>query len=214
MLAWWKRNTKVKPVETIETGWPDQDWINDHPAPENTWDLWKLERSEHQLLFVYDHLQSGHRSNQMLEGFGERVAIAYTSNPRFILWKKKLGQGSFPIPLRNPCTGIPQGRIKGELWKVRSSRYEDLDNFKLNGVEFRRKRTNLIVPYRPKDNLSEEFVQHCEAWMYFGRYTYWSDFIDAGYHFKPVTQYTPKYSHSDGIRIGNYYSFTQQEYSD
>ena len=209
----------IKDSDMPDLDMPSPDWIADHPKEKFTFDLWKLENRQFQLLFVYDQMMKHHRMyDPMLSEHSFPIATAFTASRNFSLWKKKLGQGSFPIPLLIPYTRVPRARIKGELHSVLSYRFSDLDNYKSNGVEFRRKRVKLLVPYVRQERgvgvNDEVFVQKVEAWMYYGRYTYWKEHIDAGYMFKPVSRYEPRMREADGIKMGGYYSFTPKEYSD
>jgi len=156
----------------------------------------------------------------MLDEHSQFIGNAFTLGENWVLWKKKLGVGTFPIALRIPFEMTQTGRIKGELFKVNSSRILELDEYKSNGVEFRRKRVEVLIPYRHikrivnRDHNYEQVitdhVAKLEAWMYIGRYKYWQDFLDAGYHFKPCKIYEP----GRLILPGKYYSFTDLEYDD
>jgi gamma-glutamylcyclotransferase (GGCT)/AIG2-like uncharacterized protein YtfP len=201
-----------------EEVFPNNYWLIENRP--RSWDAWKLEQYIWQPVFIYDQLMRKHRMNHLLENHSQFQCTAYTWGSNWTLWKKRLGLGTFPIPLRIPMTGVEQGRIKGEIYKVRSSRIIDLDEYKLNGVEFRRKKVDLLIPYRRQqrivnedhnyETINTDLVAHVEAWMYVGRYKYWQDFIDAGYNFKTCKIYEPHGS----LLIGKYYSFSNQEYYD
>jgi hypothetical protein len=207
---------KKKAVQ-VDDGLPTAEWIWDHMPLDTTSDIRQLEEHQYQLMFVYNQMQRGHRMYQpMLEKHSIYLGSAFTAAHNFTLWKKKLGQGTYPIPLRVPMTIVQQGRIKGELMAVRPYRYLDLDNYMSNGVEFRRKKVDLLFPYRYQHGSvgvnDEEFLLKVSAWTYIGRYNYWKDFIDAGYHFGKTRMFTPNHQYSDGLLMGDYYCFTQLEY--
>lgn len=208
---------------TGDVGLPTDKWLEDHTPSMFTQDTWVLERSEYQLVFIYDQMMSNHRMNYILEGHSKLLGSAFTKRNNYMLWKKKLGLGTYPIPLREPhavsgLMGTPlTARIKGELYRIKSVRiHEALDSFKTNGVEFRRKRVKLLVPYRyQRGNVgvdAEEFLHEVEAWMYEGRKTYWDD--TPMYMLGKCKIYELNNRYSDGRLLDRYYAFTPQEHSD
>jgi hypothetical protein len=184
-----------------------------------TFDMWKLQRYAKQPLFVCDQLMQTQRMHNMIEGSQFR-GTAFTANPNWIMWKKKLGLGTFPIPMRVPMGDTPMGRVRGELYLVDSKRIKELDKYKLNGVEFRRKPVDLLVPARHlvrvvnADHNYEwqavDRVVKLSAWMYVGRFKYWEEFLDAGYLFGRCQIHNP----GKLIIPGSYYSFSELEYND
>jgi len=224
---WFNNPFKKKPV-VCDDGFPNQDWVREHPVPSFTNDMTKLEDSEWKYLFVYNHMMRGHRAYDFTlkdyVKYDRAIGVAYTKSTRLVMYKKRLGLGTFPIvltetrPRRNLAGKSLEGRIKGELYLVKSSRYEELDNYMLNGVEFRRKRVKLLFAYRHQLGRSgaaaEELIKEVEAYMYVGRQTYWREHIDAGHMFPRVQMYEPNTRYSDGLLMGNYFAFTTNEYND
>lgn len=169
-------------------------------------------------LFLPDDLKFRHRRHDLIQGNSElKVHAAYTEKD-FFHWKKDLGDASFTIPLQ--CTpkekqghlGPMPAKVCGELHLVDSHLLLYLDQHRLNGVQFERKRIKLRIPYREqrwlKDRGRAEEVlgrnldastayltkwQYAEewAWMYCGIRDYWDEQLDAGYQFQPVPVYKP-----------------------
>lgn len=189
-------------------------WLRDNPIVNGfTWDMAKLEQYARQPVFVYGTMKRRHRAHDLIDDWSDFRGTAFTANENWIMWKKKLGIGTFPIAMRIDHTMIPQARIKGELYLIDSFRIKDLDEVMLNGVEFRRKPVQVLVPfsrtvYVHGDPVKVDCVTKIPAWMYVGRYKYWQDFLDAGYHFRPCTRYSP----NGFVLQGQYYDFTELEF--
>ena len=198
----------------------DPDWIKEHEPSGYTYDMWKLQRFAHQPLFVYDQCMQTHRMHSMIEEWSEFRGTAFTAGENWTLWKKRLGPGTFPIPMRIPYAMTQTGRIRGELYLIDSNRFKELDEYKQNGVEFRRKPVQILVPCRHLNHVvnrdhnyewqATDLIYKTHAWMYVGRHTYWKDFLDAGYLFGTCQIHDPK-----GLVLsGKYYSFSELEYND
>lgn len=204
--------------------WPDEIFWKENDSPKDTGDMAKLQQAPFQLLFVYNQLMDGHRSFPILENSvcplskNKPGIPAFTQEHNLVMYKKRLGMGSYPIVLkeetiRRNLMGQPLvGRVKGELYAVESKCYSELDSYMCNGVEFRRKRTRVLVPFRKKSDRSEEFIKVVNAWMYFGKRSYWLGLLDGGYEYTTVKMYEPHNQYIDGELMGSYYAFTQMEY--
>jgi len=198
----------------------DPDWLKVHQPTGFTYDMWKLQRFQHQPLFVYDQWMQNHRMHSMIEDWAQYRGVAFTQNANWIMWKKRLGQGTFPIPMRIPFNGVPMGRIRGELYLIDSERLKVLDEYKENGVEFRRKPVEVLIPYRHLEHIvnkdhnyewkATDLIAKIHTWMYIGRYKYWGELLDAGYLFGQCKFYTP----ANMILPGSYYSFSELEFND
>lgn len=199
-------------------------WSNGHldiSQPNgHTWDAARLEQSQRQPVFMYGTMKRRFRSYDFIKDFSQFRGVAFTANPNWSMWKKSLGDGTFPIAMRVPYSMVPQARVKGELFLIDSQRIFDLDEILLNGVEFRRKKVNILVPYcrnRRIVNADHNYedqrldaIYRLQAYMYVGRHDYWKDHLDAGYHFKLCTCYSPR-----GLILpGSYYDFTPLELND
>jgi hypothetical protein len=196
--------------------------------PAFTPDIARLQQYKVQLLFVYDECMKQHQRHSLIQP-AEFQCTAFTEG-QFSLWKKKLGKESFPIPLNTSSSMAPHSIIKGELWAIPPDNLVQLDNHKLNTVQFIRKRVRLIVPYtqqvwaRDRDTSARIYnlatppnssilqvprTALIKAWMYVGIDSFWDDQLDAGYLFSPVRNYTP-----NNFKLTNYYYFSPEEYRD
>jgi hypothetical protein len=196
-------------------------------------DIWELERSEFQRVFIYDEMKHGHRSNAFLpEELAERDATCYTES-YFVLHKKQLGQASQAIATDGDVWPHPFGataeraRIQGEMYVVFSSHIPVLDTYHQNTIEFERRRVRILRPWRhvvkAKDGfplngeILESFkargivhsMRGCatmDAWMYVGRQEYWGEQLAR--QFTPVKMFTSP----NEPWLKEYYAFTQKEY--
>lgn len=184
-------------------------------------DLGYLEQKEFQLLFCPDDTKLGHSRYSLIEE-GCAVATAYTTR-QYEFWRLDAGNDEITIPMEILKQGGPRInyfppplKIKGELHVIRTHQFAGLDTYKRNTVQFRRKRVNVIVPFRegkyltndelcpteklPKELqqtkhfiLSDERVEIVRAWMYVGLNSYWDNLFDGGWRgFKPVNYYESK----------------------
>lgn len=207
----------------------------------HTPDFQRLQMYEWQLIFIPDELKKGHIYNHLLGEDKERLRFgpAFTRD-KFAFYAKQLGRDSFPIPLDphfatihtlNRLTeqrGAPPARILGELYKIRPYQFLKLDKYRVNGIEFERKRVTLRFPYRevlwfkermraeilaghPLEKaiaLSLEKTQKIKAWMYIGKSDFWKPFVDEYAYrndiLKPVKIFYPKRLNEEP-----YYNFTK-----
>lgn len=189
-------------------------------------DLGWLEQFSHQLLFCVEDLKQGHSHHGLLEG-AEFMATAYSAN-KYNYWTMEAGPDRIPVPLDwngKPhliAKYAPPLKVKGELRLVRSPLFKELDNYKRNTVQFRRKRVTVFVPWKdlwyienkidPRDQpvlfrprelprvlqgnlhpvLSAERMCTIRAYMYVGKDDYWNDIISEFRGFKPVNYYESK----------------------
>lgn len=199
---------------------PSSEWMLERmKRTEYSPDAWKLNRYDHQLVFVYGRTMDKHPDSSVM-GNEFHVSDAFTTKRDFTMWRKRLGAESFPIALKEQFYGAPLGRIKGELWAMRPSELYKLDTYYENGVYFLREKVWIVIPYavtwRGEDG-ETNFMQRqqvARAWMYIGRPEIWihglhkgNPPIDGGYHFKPVKMFQPNNPHTS-----NYYFFTIKEY--
>jgi len=179
----------------------------------HTPDVLALQQFKRHLVFLPCNLQQGKAYHSLLTDSPEYQGVAYTRG-KYMMYVKQLGNESFPIPLPgvaerkvirtrlNDHFDPPSARIRGELyWVSPDCLMENLDNHKLNGVEFARKRIEVVLPYKDpitqvnrdtgqlEANFSGEKTWIYSAWFYEGVEDYWDKQIDAGYLFKPGTLY-------------------------
>lgn len=162
----------------------------------NTPDIWQLQQYTRQLVFVCDDLMTGGINNELVSA-GSFIPRAfhpscYTTH-NYTLWRKDLGEYSFPVAL--PASYKPSGfvrwpvepaPIRGELWSIRPSQFILLDKHRQNGVQCVRKRVEIRYPYRtvaydkerPLPHISDQtYFTTVEAWMYIGDPNYWDPLI-------------------------------------
>ena len=189
-------------------------------------DLWKLEQRDWGLLFLPGELMARHPMRSMISSFllpGVNYA-AFTQDQGWSLWKVKadndgqpMGQDQYTVPIVNHFRSVLSGRIKGELVGIRTYMFIDLDKYYQNGYEFRRIRTNVVVPYRKKilsrigEMVSDEFTQVIRCWMYVGIPSVWDERFDAGRQFSLVKHYEQK-SVQDRWNAGRYFYYSLGEY--
>ena len=192
---------------------PNESWLEEADRlVDYTPDLVNLETFENQRIFIYDEMMRKHRKDHLLQG--SYRCMAFTTD-KFTLWKKKLGNYSFPIASRTQYASTPFTRIKGELHIISPRTFLNLDTHKENGYTFRRKRIKVDIPYTERkweqgNTIDKRHVLQVEAWMYIGINRYWADQFDGGYFFEPVKSFPPK--NLDTKR--EYYYFTKTEYTD
>ena len=196
-------------------------WLTDRMrySPDYGW----LEQFEYQLLFCPDDTKTNHSHHCLIED-SSLVATAYTIH-NFNYWCMEVGEDRVPIPMltdqRHHTIRYfpPPLKIQGEIHAVRPYEFLGLDTYKLNTVQFHRKRVNLIVPYREviqedyvladaddprelplclqgkKGAMSPEKVYIIRAWMYVGMPEYWDKLLDAGFRgFKTVNHHESRRS--------------------
>lgn len=165
---------------------PDASWLEAADREVDfTPDLWKLEQYEWQLLFTYDETQWAHREYRIIKEDSFNCCDAFTVKTHE-LWQKNLGAKTFPIAIeaenRPPWRATHQ-KIRGEVHALRPHVFKVLDKYKLNGLEFERKRVRVLVPNKMKlwtqDGGTElkNSVKLIQAWMYVGIPSYWDDQI-------------------------------------
>lgn len=209
-------------------------WIVDNCK--HTPDLAWLEQHEFQLLFACDDTKQGHSHHCLIEE-SAFIATAYTTQ-KYCYWYQQAGDERIPIPMEAP-DGVqtvryfpPPLKVKGELHIVRTPQFKELDNYKRNTVQFRRKRVNVLLPYRKLSkiknvdenipirplpralqgnlhtHLSPEAVYVIRAWMYVGKPEFWDNLLDAGYRgFKTVNYYESKRKW-----LKEYYDYPRQHF--
>lgn len=179
-------------------------------------DVPSLERKVYQFLFVPDETMSVHFDHDRLGSRARKVYDVQTVD-KFALWKKKLGPQTSAIPVRVAHRGAPLRSIRGELFLVRSQQLFHLDSHRLNGVQFKRERLKMVLPYTQTHLRFGEFGYFLEeeamidntinAWMYVGVTDYWDPLLDGGYSYSPVRRFTPH-----NKKLSEYYFFTLDEY--
>lgn len=188
-------------------------------------DLIQLIRYQIQLVFIPDEFQTGFPKNDLIKDCSVYLCKAETLSP-FVVWKKNLGEESFPVPLKSkdglfnaqawsePRRGSA-GVVHGEIHAVKPLEFFPLvDKLKLNTVLFQRERVDLCVRYNYRSfslrdgwHMSDDKMANVEAWMYIGRPEFWDEMplseLGAVRMFIPNNKFNAPY-----------YKFTKLEYDD
>lgn len=158
-------------------------------------DINRLLHLESWWVFVYDECQTGMPNHKFIAEDSRTYGEGMT-NDTFTLWKRPLGQLSYPIALdfHEKIKEVPQAFIKGKLVNMSTSKLIELDSYKENTVQFLRRRVNLNFFYREvcvvKDptkyttlspmvetqGVSQVTIPHLQtvrAWMYVGVPDFW-----------------------------------------
>lgn len=131
-------------------------------------DIWKLEQSMYQLIFIPDDMMRGKPNNHLIADAGRDGEIpihpACFTLERFTFWKKEVMKVDAEGKPQVEYTGVPlpkeheptnwlrvrptPAKIKGQLYAILSPRIKKLDIHRQNGVQFIRKRQLITLPYR------------------------------------------------------------------
>ena len=202
------------------------DWLNQ--SVRYSPDLGKLEQYEYLLLFSPDETQRGYSQYPLIED-SAFVCHAFTQR-LYNYWQQRDGQ-LIPLEASAPAAVKyfpPSLRIKGEINAIRPWQFRQLDTYKLNTVQYTRKRVKLLVPYREviisdyydedgkelplclqgkKGAHGPELMQVVKAWMYVGKDDYW-DPILSPFNFHKVQTHE-----SRRPWLKEYYSYPKREIS-
>jgi gamma-glutamylcyclotransferase (GGCT)/AIG2-like uncharacterized protein YtfP len=173
----------------------------------HTPDMLKLQQHKRHLVFLPCNVQKGFKYHHFVKQ-SEPYGLGYTRR-KFQVYTKDLGNESFPIPLPgiadkkylskrlNPNLTPPSLNVRGQLYWCDANTISELDNFKLNGVEFTRELVEIKFLYQEPitqlDRDTNEFIATytdyqvyiLAAYMYVGNEEYWDEQLDAGYLFTP-----------------------------
>lgn len=188
-------------------------------------DMAQLCRFQTQLVFLADEYQKGHPKNDLIKDHSCYLCKAESIAP-FVVWKKQLGDESYPVPMKaesfkRPSWQLPRkgdaGAVRGELHAVIPHKVIPLlDKARMNGVQFVRERFHFMVDYRVRSfsqregwHLSEMKREFIEAWMYVGVPEYWQ------WDQQPLSELkAPRMFKPNNDTIPPYYKFTLKEYDD
>jgi len=159
--------------------------------------------------YMYERLIQPHCMNN------GPLADVFTEQ-EFTMVKKKLGYATYPIVTDLKLWNVPQLKIRGQLFALRSYMIPELDKCYENTVQFNRQRIKVTVPHHVV-MFSSKTGEHrmvngayvtYDAWAYIAPADHWKDQIDAGYLFGNVNVTDPN-NHS---QLSQYYHFTHVEY--
>lgn len=174
-------------------------------------DINLLQQKKLHWLFVCDEMMKHHVCNLLLSENTLRCT-AFTAGT-YTLWKMREKKDFIKIiPLSE---GPACKSVKGELYLVPSETLISIDKYKKNGVQFRRRKIHINIPYRkeiwsdvyPKKRVLEKNLATLKAWMYEGITEFWEPLLDGGFTFKEVRSFIPK-----NDLLEEYYYFTTEEY--
>lgn len=195
-------------------------------------DMWQIQQHALHLVFVYGSMMTGHRQNVLLEN-SERGGTAFTVRD-YAMVKKSLGLASFPIAFKVGQNNdqfygwMKAAKVRGEVYLVPYTDLITLDNQMQNGVQFRRRKVWVKIPFfrmfrtKYEDNFPVPDEQALFVWMYTGIQSYWLNSEDET---KPETQ--GKFSQLKSVNIiepnsntkafrqspDAYFYFTPKEYN-
>jgi gamma-glutamylcyclotransferase (GGCT)/AIG2-like uncharacterized protein YtfP len=204
-------------------------WINGLPSRRflreatseviTTPDRYRLERSKYNLLLEYGELQDGLPSHDLITR--HPLCHAFTVET-FSLWKKNDIIIPTAIALKlnfeDPRIAMIAHKIKirGELYKCTTADLIELDKYRHEGVQFERRRINIVLPILDKDFEPKR----ANAWVYVGKREFWEKPLKQDLEFSKVHrggftgEFSPVSSYDDQRRpwIGRYYHFTPNEF--
>lgn len=203
-------------------------------VPPFTPDQVDLENMQKHLVFCCDNTMLHMPKHEII---GKPPLMEAFTTKEHSVWKVGEKEKSFPVPLPPERTnnyvpwadqrGAPPARIRGELFSLDTEKLKELDTFKENGVQFKRRRTKIEITYtaviKVRDRAVAEFqlnqrlnkaqvhfsgLSHfVEAWFYSGVPKYWEERQDKENCFTaPVKIYK-----SQKIPIDKWYFFTKHD---
>lgn len=159
-------------------------------------------------LFVYDGMMSKHLDFPKIVKHGPTLFPGYTDYPTVFTMSGFTMFYDCPsgqvVPLHAEHDGyFPKAKVKGQLHLVRPEVLHSLDITRENGVQFKRRRVRLLLPYHEKltgpyrtlngkplpralqgwrgKQTPEKIWILKDVWMYVGRKSYWNNRLDGGY---------------------------------
>lgn len=182
---------------------PDAAWLKyAQEETRYTPDVARLEEHGLQLYFACDETQKGHLKYDLV-GENTYKCPGFTQKS-FNYWDCEI-PFSPPVPMEatgfhNAMPNYPDiAKIKGQILLIRPEALLKLDEYKENGVQYRREKARILIPYRalnylhdvhklPDDcaqvlssklYLTVEKMHVIRAWMYVGIPEYWDKLISA-----------------------------------
>lgn len=187
---------------------------------------------KHMLLFVCDGHKSGLGNFPDILKYGptlmngcQSYPIVFTMQGFNLVYERASG---LVVPVyASENSYLPVAKIKGQLHLVRPDVLQGLDIKYENGVQYKRRRVKLLLPYRAKLSgpwktldgsplpralqgwRQKEFpekIHIVEAWMYVGRHKYWSERLDGGFDTLQCPIFFPN---SEKGWLPRYYEYTK-----
>lgn len=219
----------LKRMFTQETGL-HQGWLDEYKDEyRHTPDIRTLQMGKRWFVFEYGECMEGRREHTDLMSMGgiTRVGNAFTKFSNLVMYKKTLGEFSYPVVLghmpRHPKmqyrihqNKLP-GRVKGDLLLVEGAEHVvTLDKARENGVAFKRVVMEVLFPYTQTiQGETTEYLESVTAWVYIGAKDYWDQLIDDGYSSKLVRRF-PHVRRREYAEhaLGDYYYYSALEEDD
>jgi gamma-glutamylcyclotransferase (GGCT)/AIG2-like uncharacterized protein YtfP len=181
-------------------------------------DIARLQMKRNHHVFLYGTEMEGHRNHFKFCGNSGYLGIAFTFARDFVMWKKAVGDESFPFALRGvSSTKTGPSRVCGELYDLTPKQVICLDEHLLNTVQFDRVRLKVVVPHVVVKGVGDKVVRTLsvfppiECWMYVGKTRYWEDLLDGGMQYPVVKSRT---SATEFKHFNNSFRYSVQEHND
>jgi hypothetical protein len=209
-----------------ESGLP-QGWLEEYRQDfKHTPDIRTLEMGKRWFVFEYGECMEGKKEHKTFMEAGKtlRVGHAFTKFSNLIMYKKLLGEFSYPVVLghmpkhpkmqyRLHQNKLP-GRVKGDLFLVEGTdQIVLLDMARENGVAFKRVVMEVLFPYTQTVNgQTTEYLETVTAWVYIGAKDYWDNIIDDGYASRLVRRFphVRRREYAEHV-LGDYYYYSALE---
>jgi hypothetical protein len=193
--------------------------------------------SLYQPVFIYCEVSAGGKQHNVIQNIiklkdddGKSANPQAFTKDRFEVWQTNNGSDSRPVALinkktdRTPHIALTQplprpSHLKGRVYLVRSDCMNILDNYKMNGVVFRRRAVSVILPYRElledsngvRRQTVELGLELPNVWMYIGKRKYWDEWLDMGYTTRPCELHTYPEKNTRWIGGEPFYEFKARE---
>lgn len=196
----WLLGSPKKPVS-------EYDWVHQNPYDndlanemesilergEFTPDFPELNRKAFQYLFVYGTLRKDFRNHKYLLG-SEMVGCGFTAHDRFFMAVNK--KGRYPVLLFDNRENM-RAKVYGEVFKVKSEQFQNLDFLESNGTMYKRHLLTTLI----WDSSAQAKIP-VRAWIYVGKRDFWEpriDLLEGGRKIKPNNGSEPYwlFTHSD-----------------
>ena len=159
-----------------------------------------LERQgEYTMVFLYCEFQRGGSKHTAIkdiiklkdDGGNSLNPYAFTKDA-YEVWQTRDGINSYPVALTSHAAPISfktgtlsaypkPAKLRGRVYLIRSDLMNWLDNAKQNGVQFRRSKIDVIIPYTRifKDHYDNPIVIEdttaISVWTYLGKHKHWDE---------------------------------------
>lgn len=204
--------TPVQNNSSFQIKHPPQSWFDTVKNTVSFTPDWRsLSEREFLVMFFYNELMCNNTEyERFLKNYSVFLSNGFSVEP-FTMFKKKLGKFSFPIALRKRFTTEPYLPVKGEIFFVETNHIPKIDQYMMNGTQFRRELITIRVPITQKvrfkdKSLAEKALgiplessyvifkreKFIKAWTYVGKPSLWLSLIEGGYELGSVRFYSEK----------------------